>query len=87
MDITIKQGATLIATGNFSLRKARASKTMNVRTGDRFWVTTSTLSNERGIACSRVRVGRPRHRIATKGNNHDHQTTGQLLARTARRSG
>lgn len=47
----MKQGTMLIATGNFYLRKARASKAALVRTGDLFWVTTTQLSNERGIAC------------------------------------
>lgn len=46
----LKQGDTLIATGNFILRKARASKGANVKIGDRFWVTSSSLSNESGIA-------------------------------------
>ncbi len=37
----LKQGSVLVATGNFSLRKAKASRVMNVKAGDRFWVTNS----------------------------------------------
>jgi hypothetical protein len=45
----MKQGTTLIATGNFSLRKARASRALNVKIGDKFWVTSSVTSNASGI--------------------------------------
>lgn len=44
----MKQGTTLIATGNFSLRKARATRALNVKVGDRFWVTSSITHNASG---------------------------------------
>ena len=45
----LKQGEILVATGNFQLRKFRASRGCEVKVGDRFWVTSSTLANKSGL--------------------------------------